>query len=153
MYRPFDPQHLSPLKPAQHGIVQAISNKPAADQANAYSNVAVLYESYLHVKTSGTYKFAFRRPRTVALAWLGADHAREQTLRNADIAHLNGGGDAAKEKAERALLAGTFYPVTVLWGNKGRHGNLEFDVEGPDGEILSGSKDGNAYFVTEPCGQ
>ncbi|KAK2590784.1 hypothetical protein QQS21_011521 [Conoideocrella luteorostrata] len=150
IYQPFEPSVLSSLKPIDQGTTQTIYIS-AADGVD--SNAAILWKTYLYVCQEGTYKFTSRHPKDTAMTWLGEEHTKKPTVENADIGQFDGVSSLNEDMTvERALLAGTIYPITTLWGNNGVDGFVELGIEGPDGDMVNGSEGSGAYFVTRTCG-
>lgn len=84
--------------------------------------------------------------------WFGDEHVRNPTRQNADITQFWYGNNRGAV-VKKAIKAGTYYPIRVLWGNTEGAGYLNLDIFGPDGQRLTKQgKQNGSYLLTQPCG-
>ena len=147
-YKSFDPNYFKSAKPKQVDVVDEIYiSTPRGDMT--YEDAGAEYRAFLFACQNGTYTFTSPYSDDITILWFGDKAYKGWTRDNSDIIQFYYGNNKA-QSVKRDIVAGTYYPIRVMWGNTGGAADLKLQIFAPDGRQLLGT-DGTSYLTTDAC--
>ena len=147
-YESFDPDYFKSAKPKQVDVVDEIYISTLRGDTT-YEDAGAEYRAFLFACQNGTYTFTSPYSDDITILWFGEKAYKGWTRDNADIIQFYYGNNNA-QSVKRDIVAGTYYPIRVMWGNTGGAADLELKIFAPDGRQLLGT-DGTSYLTTDAC--
>jgi hypothetical protein len=124
----------------------AASYNGATNSVNVASGIAVTtsyeWRGYFLAPTTGNYTF-YTTSDDASYLWLGTNAVSGYTTANAIV--NNGGlhGMVTITSGNQSLVAGTYYPIRIQYGNNGGSGGIIFGFAGPG---IASTVDGTGYY-------
>lgn len=152
-YDSFDLKHFrNDKKPVKSGIIETIHlNTDARNET--FSHTALEFRTFLYACQDGTYTFTSQYSDDATLMWFGEAGFANSTRENADIRQFYYGNNS-EMSVQKEIMAGTYYPIRILWGNTEGSGFLSLGIYGPNGIELTNSSSTNetsSFLITEAC--
>ena len=160
-YSSFDPTTYKTQTPNDNGVTNTIGgiDYPGSGQETIYGGsvpvnadyFALDHKGYIFAQETGVYTFAVSGVDDIVLLWLGSDATSGWDRADADlvVAYDDGPGVGS---TTIPLVAGTYYPVRIMFGQAQGGAVFDITVTAPDGStFLSSSSSGSPYIVQQSC--
>jgi len=115
--------------------------------------IAVNHHGYFFAPQSGSYTFKTPASDDITILWFGATAYSGWTRANADIVQTYVRTQDNSITITKTLVAGTYYPFRIVYGNGIQVARFSFSVTAPDGSTVVNSdiSQANQYLVQYPC--
>ncbi|KAJ6258619.1 hypothetical protein Dda_6666 [Drechslerella dactyloides] len=158
-YPSFSPQAFKTITPVTTGTATLVGLSQAAGQTPYgltpvdTASFVVNHRGYFYAPRSATYTFNAQVGDDYVAFWLGSKAFSDWTRQNADgSAIYNGNQNPNSGSATRALGAGTYTPLRIIYANSGGAVTLTFSItDGPGGNTYVSGTQGSPYLVKSPC--
>ncbi|KAK6363608.1 hypothetical protein TWF730_001032 [Orbilia blumenaviensis] len=121
--------------------------------AGSLSWIALNHRGYLFARETGDYTFIIPYTDDITFMWLGPEAYSAYNRANVDIEQGIPSVSSPPKVVKIALVAGTYYPIRILWGNGQDAASFDFTITAPTGEVII-SRDSTTpspYLVSRVC--